>query len=219
MFITFEGIEGCGKSTHLRRVSEWLKAVGVAHRLTREPGGTATGEAIRALLVNQGTEAIDPLCELFLYLADRRQHVAQVLAPGLARGELILCDRYADATFAYQGLGRGLDLALLGQLNATASGKLTPTLTLLFDCPPEEGLLRARRRADNLAEGSEREDRFEMEDLEFHRRVRRGYLDLAALEPDRWRIIDSSVPFDAVREQVRRILAPVLGLAAGGGDT
>ncbi len=212
MFITLEGVEGCGKSTHLRLLSEWLTARGVIHTVTREPGGTAVGERIRSLLLNRLGEEIDPLCELLLYAADRRQHVARILAPRLAAGELILCDRFSDATLAYQGYGRGLDLATVRELCRLAAGGLTPDLTLLLDCEPERGLARARRRADGLAEGVSREERFELEELDFHRRVRRGYLALAAAEPGRFRVIDSTPPVAEVQERILQALAPALGL-------
>jgi dTMP kinase len=212
VFITLEGIEGCGKSTHLRLLSEWLEGQGVAHSVTREPGGTLIGANIRRLLLNSHDEEIDPLCELLLYLADRRQHVARLLEPGLSKGELILCDRYTDATLAYQGYGRGLSLAMLRQLNGLATGGLTPDLTLLFDCAPEDGLARARRRADDLAQGEWREDRFELEEIEFHRRVRAGYLELAREEPGRISIIDSAPPLAEVQAAAVQVLAQRLGL-------
>lgn len=212
MFITLEGVEGCGKSTHVRLLSAWLTERGVAHTLTREPGGTGLGQGIRALLLNPNREGIDSLCELFLYVADRRQHVARLLAPVLAAGELVICDRFTDATLAYQGYGRGLDLDLIRWLNSLACGELAPDLTLLLDCDPEEGLARARHRAEGLGAGESREDRFEQEELEFHRRVRLGYLALAGAEPERIRVIDSLAPVAAVQERVRFVVAQALGL-------
>jgi dTMP kinase len=212
VLITLEGIEGCGKSTHLRLLSDWLTERGVAHLVTREPGGTGIGEEIRRLLLNPQGEEIEALCELFLYLADRRQHVVRLLEPRLKRGELILCDRFTDATLAYQGWGRGLELEMLRGLNDLATGGLIPDLTLLFDCPPEAGLARARRRAEDLLEGVSREDRFEREELDFHRRVRHGYLELAAADPERFRVIDSSPQVGEVQERVVLAVAPLLGL-------
>lgn len=212
MFITLEGVEGCGKSTHLRLLSEWLEAQGVAHTVTREPGGTSFGAGIRALLVNPAAEEVAPLCELLLYVADRAQHVARLLAPKLAAGELVLSDRFSDATLAYQGWGRGLDRATVRQLNELACQGLKPDLTLLLDCEPETGLARARRRAQGLAAGVSAEDRFEREELEFHRRVRQGYLALAREEPGRIRVIDSGGPVAGVQGRLRAVVAERLGL-------
>jgi len=212
VFVTLEGVEGCGKSTHLRLLSEWLAGRGIAHMVSREPGGTELGAAIRSLLLNPHREAVDPVCELLLYLADRRQHVMALLAPRLAAGELVICDRFSDATLAYQGWGRGLDLELVRRLNDLATGGLKPDLTLLLDCPPEQGLARARHRAEGLEAGAPREDRFEREEIEFHRRVRQGYLALAKSEPSRIRVIDSLGPVAEVQERLQAALKPALGL-------
>lgn len=212
MLITLEGVEGCGKSTHLRLLSEWLKERGVAHLLTREPGGTAIGAQVRAILLNRQGEELDPWSELLLYIADRRQHVVRLLQPALSRGELVLCDRFADATVAYQGWGRGLDLEMVKRLNRLATGGLKPDLTLLFDCPPEEGLARARHRVQGLLPGVSPEDRFEREELDFHRRVRQGYLALAAEEPGRFRVIDGAPGIDEVQQRVREVVAQALGI-------
>jgi dTMP kinase len=195
LFVTFEGIEGSGKSTHLRRLAEHLKARGIAVVETREPGGTVAGNAIRALLL--GTEAIPltPLGELLLYCADRAQHVHEVVRPALAAGRVVLCDRFSESTLAYQGYGRGLDLGRVRALDAEARDGLVPGLTFLFDCPVEEGLARARARA---AAG----DRFEREVVSFHERVRHGFQEMARAEPARFRMIDSGAPIDEVHATV-----------------
>ena len=215
MLITLEGGEGCGKSTHLWLLSEWLDRRGVAHILTREPGGTTIGahiSTIRTLLLNRQAEGIDPVSELFLYLADRRQHVAKMLGPALKAQKIVLCDRYTDSTLAYQGYGRGLDLDMLRGLNEVATEGLKPDLTLLFDCDWVVGLARAWDRADKLEAGTQREDRFESEEIDFHRRVRQGYLALAAAEPERFRIIDAARPIEDVQADVRRVVGHALGL-------
>lgn len=195
LFVTFEGIEGSGKSTHLRRLAAHLKARGLAVVETREPGGTVAGDAIRALLL--GTEAIPltPLAELLLYCADRAQHVHEVVRPALAAGRVVLCDRFSESTLAYQGYGRGLDLARVRALDAEARDGVVPALTFLFDCPVEEGLARARARA---ATG----DRFEREVVSFHERVRRGFQEMSRAEPARFRVLDSSAPLDEVHAAV-----------------
>ncbi|MDR2075474.1 MAG: dTMP kinase [Desulfovibrio sp.] len=207
MFITFEGIEGAGKGTAMERTSQWLDRQGRRTRLTREPGGSALGRELRALLLDR-EQSIEPEAELFLYLADRAQHVRQIIRPALARGETVLSDRYADSTLVYQGYGRGLDMAALITLQTLASGDLWPDLTFLLDLPPETGLERARAR--NKALGLERrEGRFEAEDLAFHRRIRQGYLALAAQHP-RFRIIDAGRSPEAVFQDIRLILEPLI---------
>ena len=188
MFITLEGIEGSGKSTQMQRIAAYLRQRGQTVLTTREPGGCAIADAIRQILLHPANTAMVPRAELLLYAAARAQHVAEVIRPALDRGEVVLCDRFLDATIAYQGYGRGLDLGLIEQLNTIATDDLLPELTLLLDMPAEEGLLRARRRnADSPAE----EGRFEAEALDFHHRVRTGYLDLARRQ-QRFRVIDAS---------------------------
>jgi dTMP kinase len=159
--ITFEGVEGAGKTTLAQHLADWLRAQGVSVRLTREPGGSPLGEHLRPLLLH---EPLDAWAELFLFLADRRQHTLQVILPALEQGAWVLCDRYADSTLVYQGYGRGLDIALIRRLNALATGDLTPDLTVLIDLPVEDAL--ARANAPN---------RFEAETLAFHTRIRAGY--------------------------------------------
>ena len=191
MFVTFEGIEGSGKSTALRGLAATLAAQGRGVVQTQEPGGCALGTTLRAVLLDARTQNLSERAELYLFLADRAQHVHEVVRPALAAGRVVLCDRYSDSTFAYQGHGRGLDLAMLRQLDAQATGGLVPDMTLLFDLPVEQGLARARSR--NAAEGTaQNEGRFEAEKLAFHQRVREGFLALAQAEPQRFRIIDAT---------------------------
>jgi dTMP kinase len=177
-FATFEGIEGSGKSTQARRIEEHLRAAGHDVVLTREPGGTAITAQIRTLLANPESR-LDATAELMLFLADRAQHVATIIRPALDEGRIVLCDRYCDSTLAYQGYGRGHDLAWLEDLNHRASHGVVPDLTMWIDCPVEIGLGRVERRAGGPG------DRFEAEPLEFHSRIRSGFAALAARFPDR----------------------------------
>ena len=191
MFVTFEGIEGSGKSTALRGLADALVAQGRKVVQTQEPGGCTLGTTLRAVLLDARTQNLSERAELHLFLADRAQHVHEVVRPALEAGSVVLCDRFCDSTFAYQGYGRRLDLTMLRQLNEQATDGLVPDLTILFDLPVETGLARARSR--NAAEGKTRnEGRFEAEKLAFHQRVREGFLALAAAEPQRFRIIDAS---------------------------
>jgi dTMP kinase len=189
-FITFEGVEGCGKTTQMRLLKERLTSAGHQVLATREPGGCPIADKMRAILLDSENIAITPLSELLLYAAARAQHVQEVIVPALERGETVLCDRFTDATVAYQGHGRGLDLATIEQLNELATGGLTPELTVLIDCPVEIGLSRALARIE--ASHGAREERFELESVRFHERVREGYLDLAATFPRRFVVIDGS---------------------------
>lgn len=195
LFVTFEGIEGSGKSTHLRRLGQHLRARGHGVVETREPGGTVAGEAVRALLLGAETVPLTPLAELLLYCADRAQHVHEVVAPALAAGRVVLCDRFSDSTIAYQSYGRGLDLARLRVLDAEARDGVVPVLTFLFDCPVEEGLARAKARGGAG-------DRFEREVVAFHERVRQGFHELARAEPARFRVLDTSAPIDHVHAAI-----------------
>lgn len=195
-FITFEGIEGSGKSTHARLLVEHLRSLGWDPLATREPGGTPLGEPIRRLVLDVASTPIAPLAELLLYCADRAQHVAQVITPGLAAGRLVVCDRFADSTIAYQGYGRGLDLAVVRTIERHARGDLTPALTFVFDCPASEGLARVRRR-------SQATDRMEGAPLAFHERVRQGFLELAAASPERYCVLDSTATIDETQQRVR----------------
>jgi dTMP kinase len=189
-FITFEGIEGCGKSTQIGLLARTLTARGHRVTLTREPGGCPIADQVRGILLDADNRGMVPRAELFLYAAARAQHVAEVIAPALERGGIVLCDRFTDATVAYQGYGRGLDLALIDELNRLAAGDTRPDLTLLVDCPVETGLGRAMARINSSA--GAREERFELESLTFHRNVRDGYLNLAAQEPGRFAVIDGA---------------------------
>jgi dTMP kinase len=202
VFITFEGIEGSGKSTQLQRLAALLRERGRTVVATKEPGGTAIADRIRALLLDS-KNVIDPIAEVLLFAASRRQHTVEVIRPASERGEIVLCDRYADSTLAYQGFGRLLNLDQLRTLNRWATGDLDPDLTFLFDLPEEVGLSRAVRRNSNATDD---EGRFEAEDLRFHRRVREGYRTLALEEPSRFAVVDANGP---IEEVVERTLAAV----------
>lgn len=198
-FVTFEGIEGSGKTTQLRRLSAHLAAKGVLHIVTREPGGTPLSDQIRALVLVPREETVFPESELLLYEAARAQHVRGVILPALRSGRAVLCDRFCDATTAYQAHARGLDPSLVERLNVYASGGLVPGLTFLFDLPPDEGFARVKGRGFAP-------DRLERESLDFHRAVREGYLRLAGREPGRVVLIDAAV---AEEEVFRSVLAAV----------
>ena len=195
--ITFEGVEGSGKTTQMARLGRWLRAHGHRVELTREPDGTAIGAGVRRLF----ERAPQPLTEVFLFLAARHQHVTEKIRPWLAQGRVVLCDRYTDATLAYQGYGRGIDPATIRELNVRATGGVLPDLTLLFDLDPAEGFRRIGRR---------RLDHFEREKLAFHRRVREGYREIQRAEPKRVRIVDGARPPAAVGAQIRTIVADFL---------
>lgn len=196
MFITFEGPEGSGKSTQIKALAAFLAGVGYDVLLTREPGGTAIGDQIRDCLHNVDNTAMTGPTEFLLYSASRAQLVREVLRPALAAGQVVLCDRYADSTIAYQGYGRGLDLEALTAVTAFATEGLLPDLTLLLDIDVEQGL--ARRIA-----GAEEMNRLDLETIAFHRRVREGYQQLAHAEPERWHTIDAGRDTNAVQEDVR----------------
>jgi dTMP kinase len=202
LFITLEGPEGAGKSTQLPRLCEWLASLGHEVVSTRNPGGTEIGKQIRQVLLDPANKAMVPMAELMLYAADRAQHVEEVVRPALARGAVVICDRFGDSTLAYQGFGRGLDLTLLRALNEMATGGLRPDATLLLDVPSEIGLERvARSRAI---------DRLEDEAIAFHHRLRDGYLTLAADEPERFTVVDATQPADAVTAAVRAAVEKAL---------
>jgi dTMP kinase len=189
IFITFEGVEGSGKSTQVAALERHLAERGVPFMLTREPGGTAVGEEVRRILLDHGHAGMLPLTELFLYLASRAEHVAHVVRPLLERGEVVIADRYADASVAYQGGGRELGAAFVRPLNEVATGGVKPDVTFLLDLDPEEGLSRLA-----AARGETAWDRIEREALEFHRRVRAAYLAAAEEEPGRFVVIDARKP-------------------------
>jgi dTMP kinase len=206
MFITIEGPDGGGKTTQVRLLYDALKAAGVDVLLTREPGGTSIGDQIRAVLHDVDNKEMDPAAEILLYSASRAQLVAQVIRPALATGRVVLCDRYADSTMAYQGYGRQLDLDVLRTITRFATGGLAPDLTLLLDLPVEAGL--ARRKT-----GGDEWNRMDQQTLEFHRRTRDGYLQLAAAEPERWVRIDADAPEELVAGKVWKVVLRALGLA------
>jgi dTMP kinase len=194
LFITFEGLDGSGKSTQLRRAATWLAEQGVAVESTHEPGGTPLGEAIRSVFLGRESQGIDGRVEMLLVFASRRQHLVEVIDPALAAGRHVLCDRFTDSTRAYQGYGRGVPLALIEEVDRVATGGRRPDRTLLFDLAPEAA--RARLHRDEA-------DRLDAEELAFHQRVRQGYLELAAREPRRFRVISTSGEREATAERVR----------------
>jgi dTMP kinase len=205
-FITFEGIDGTGKTTQLKALESHLQARRRPCVNTREPGGTPLGNLIRQVLLEVGKQPIASPTELFLYLADRAQHVRDVIVPALNAGHIVLCDRYTDSTLAYQGYGRGIDLRLLRQLNEFADGGVRPDLTFLLDCPVVLGLSRTVQRQHDRVVGETHEDRFERENLDFHERVRAGFLDIARAEAARVRIIDAARPAEEVAQEIRAIV-------------
>ena len=199
-FITLEGIEGAGKSTVARFVCEWLAARSIPTRLTREPGGTPLAERVRQIVLERGNEHLSPATETLLMFSARGIHVENLIRPALARGEWVVCDRFTDATRAYQGNGRGVDQSLIESLASAVQGELQPDCTLLLDLLPAVGLGRARQRSGLAA------DRFEAETEVFFTKVRAGYLELARREPDRIQIIDASVDLPGVEAQVIQAL-------------
>ena len=196
VLITFEGVEGSGKTTQMLGLARWLKRQGYRVERTCEPDGTGLGRAVRRLF-EHGPQ---PLSEMFLFLAARHQHVAERIGPWLKRGRIVLCDRYTDATVAYQGYGRGLDPELIRELNVRATGGVLPDLTLLFDLDPAVGFRRIGRRRDH----------FERLTLAFHRRVRRGYLEIQRAEPKRVRVIDAAATPSAIAAQVQATVGEFL---------
>jgi dTMP kinase len=196
-FLTIEGIEGVGKTTQVMRLSEELSERGIAHVVTREPGGTPLAESIREIVLNVRDEALPPLAELLLMFAARAVHLANHIEPNLQAGRWVVCDRFTDATYAYQGGGRGMDLNAIRQLEALVQGARRPDLTLLLDVPVEQGLQRARRRNAGAAT-----DRFESERAEFFERVREAYRSRAAAEPNRIAVIDAGRAADKVTEDI-----------------
>ncbi len=205
-FITLEGVEGSGKSTLAERLVAHLRQEGNDVVLTKEPGGTPLSDRIRAILLDPQEEGMDPMAELFLYAASRRQHVVDVILPSLERGATVVCDRFTDATLAYQGFGRTLEIDRLRQLNDWATDSLHPDITVIFDIDEATGLDRARSR--NAEHDLFDESRFEGEDMAFHRRVREGYLALAEAEPERYAVVDAAGTIDEVYERMIGMLEP-----------
>lgn len=218
LFLTVEGIEGSGKTTQLQRLAEAIRATGRSVVVTKEPGGTQLSDRVRAILLDPNEEGMDPITELLLYAASRRQHVVEIIEPALRAGSVVLSDRFTDATLAYQGFGRTLNFDHIRQLNAMATGGREPDLTIIFDLPEQEGLDRAKRR--NLtSQQSQNESRLEGEDLRFHRRVREGYLSLATARPARYLVVDARGGIDeiaaATRKQISERFPTLLGGEAG----
>ncbi len=198
-FITVEGIEGVGKTTNIDFIHQQLQAAGRDVVLTREPGGTPLAEAIRGLLLDPAYTGMDSTCELQLMFAARAEHLAKVVWPALEQGQWVLCDRFTDATYAYQGGGRGIDSGVIARLEELVQGDFRPDLTLLLDVPVEIGLARASKRGAL--------DRFEQEKVAFFERVRNAYLEMAQRSPDRYRVIDASLPLNDVQNQIAAILS------------
>lgn len=203
MFITFEGVEGCGKTTQAQMLAARLEERGLRALVTREPGGAAISEQIRAILLDNKNDGMDPMAEALLYVASRAQFVAEVVRPALAAGTIVICDRYVDSTLAYQGYGRGLAIETLRTLNRIATDGLMPERTFLLDLPVTEGIARKRKegnlnRLDNAGEA-------------FHERVRNGYHALVAAEPARWRVIDAGASRSVVAEAIWSALSPFVG--------
>lgn len=206
MFITLEGIEGSGKTTQIARLVDFLEGKGLECIATRQPGGTLIGENIRSILLDPASKALEPTAELLLYMADRAQHIHELIRPCLMDGKTVVCDRYYDATVVYQGFARGLDIKLIRKLHHLLFEGLKPDITLLLDLPPRLGLKRAWEQL-NTGQRSGQESRFEAEKVAFHEKVRAGYLELARHEPDRIRVIDAAPPPDQVFADISKIVS------------
>lgn len=207
VFITIEGGEGVGKSTNIRVLEQWLQQRGIDYCLTREPGGTPLGESIRELLLQHHSQPMTINTELLLIFAARAQHIAQVIAPALAAGQWVVCDRFTDATYAYQGGGREMPRSVIGELELLVQGELRPDMTLLLDAPLAVGMARAGERGEL--------DRFEQEEQAFFERVRACYLDRAAAEPNRFRVVDTNRDLDLISADLARIMAELRTLHDG----
>ena len=215
LFVTFEGLDGSGKSTHLRAAAAWFEARNLSPVVTHEPGGTPLAQAIREVFLDRRWGAIDGTVELLLVFASRRQHLLEKIDPALAEGRHVLCDRFTDSTLAYQGFGRGVPLATIDGVDALATGGRRPDVTLLFDLPAAEA---RRRGASKSRHRTRTADRLDVESLAFYERVRAGYLELAAREPGRFRIVDSGGEPRATEAQMIAIFES-LGLGAGSEPT
>lgn len=203
LFITFEGVEGCGKSTQLKLLHDHLKMLGIDPILTREPGGTEIGDQIRQILLKPQNCKMTPICELLLYSASRHQHIREKIAPAIKSGRLVICDRFSDATAAYQGAARLLPESLIDAMQMIATEGTMPDLTFLFDLPVEQGLERIRMR-DKV------QDRLETEKIDFHERVRAGYLSLAKKDSSRIKVIDASRTIDQIKGEIFKITEALL---------
>lgn len=208
MFITFEGIEGCGKSTQAKRLVNRLRELAVPLVFTLEPGGTSVGQKIRRILLDSRNQHLSPLTELLLYAADRAQHVEEVIKPALKQKKWVLCDRFFDATTVYQGYARGLDMKLIVTLNEKASPGIRPDITFLIDCAVEIGLERALKR--NRIQFQEGQDRFEREKKDFHEAVREGYLTMAMEDRERFVVVDGTLKEDELEELIFRHVEPFI---------
>ncbi len=206
MFITIEGAEGSGKTTQISHMVEFLQQKGEKCVTTREPGGTSIGKKIRAILLDPANKALDPLAELLLYAADRAQHVRSVIIPGLSAGKTVICDRFSDSTVVYQGFARGLDITSIQDLNKIVLDGLKPDITFILDLDPEIGLLRAQKQLEKGSRNN-REARFELEALSFHKKIRAGFLELARLEPERFQVVDASKSELQVKNELLNILS------------
>jgi dTMP kinase len=204
IFITLEGVEGSGKTTQIELLEKVLEAKGLQVIKTQEPGGTKIGAMIRKILLDPKNKEIDPVTELLLYSASRVQHMKEVILPAIKAGKIVLCDRFSDATIAYQGFGRGLDLDEIKKLDLLLTGNMKPSLTFLLDLDPEKGLLRAKKRIEKNS--SVREGRIEQEGFSFHKRVREGYLKLAEEEPDRIKVIGADLPVEEVHKRIIEVV-------------
>jgi len=197
-FITLEGSEGAGKTTAIEAICDWAKNAAIDYVVTREPGGTPTAEKIRELLLDKNNKGIMPDTELLLMFAARSQHLQELILPTIAQGKWVVCDRFTDATYAYQGGGRGINMQRIEQLETWVQGDIRPDLTLLLDLPVDLGLSRASQRSEP--------DRFELEKTSFFERVRNVYLDRANTFPKQYRIIDASKTIEEVRAQIHKVL-------------
>ena len=202
-FVSFEGIEGCGKTTQIGLLSDYLKQHGLPFTVTREPGGTAVGEGIRKILLHSETIHLTTASELLLFYASRSQNITEKIIPSLERGETVICDRFYDASMAYQGYGRGIPLEFIEKVTELVCNGYRPELTILLDIEPGVGLTRARAR--NNARASD-EGRFEKEDVEFYTRIRNGYLDLARREAKRIKVIEATRDIESIRRDILKVL-------------
>jgi dTMP kinase len=202
LFVSFEGIEGSGKSTQVALLAQVLRSRGYEITVTREPGGTPLGQVLRRLLLESSSSPLTSSTELLLMLADRAQHIQEIVAPALRANKIVISDRFVDSTTTYQGYGRGVELALLAQLNAFACGGCMPALTLVLDLPVSEGLQRVRQRQS----GTQGTDRFEAESVAFHERVRIGYLEIARSDPQRVCILDAARPVEMIHQEILAVV-------------